>query len=383
MRLQLTLATWLAMGASLASAQDGEWRANADALIYTDADNVQAYSPQGGVERTIDEDGGAVGARVTIDVVSAASVDVVSQATPHYQETRAQGEVYGAKAFGGFLPRLGYTFSWEPDYISHTPILSLISELGTPDSVLNVAYGFSHDRISRAGSPRDAFSATLLTSTATLGLTQTLTPRLLVRGVYTFTAQWGYMEKIYRYVPLFTPSALAAAQETGGVGFDDFNDYRSPLRPPEEVPDRRRRHAFAFRGLYYLPAINASLRLDYQFYVDDWEMQAHIIEPGIRSIVRTHWEVGGWVRVYRQNAAYFWKRTYLTNEAEDELPALRTADRDLSPYTAMTFGGHLGWRSGGLHLYGEASVVETLYDDFLYRDSLTALVFQFGVEVRR
>ena len=370
----------------LALAQtDGEWRANADLLIYSDVDNVQAYSPQLGVQRAIDDDGGAIGGSVNVDVVSAASVDVVSHATSHFRETRVQGEVFAAKAFGegDHLPRLGYRFSREPDYISHTGSLSLTSELGTSDSVLAASYAFTGDTISRSGSPRDAFRANLFTHTATVGLTQVITSRLVLRGVYTFTGQWGYMEKVYRYVPLFTPGALDAAQAAGGVGFDNFDQYRSALRPPEEVPDRRLRHAFAIRGLYYFPSIHASLRVDYQLYLDDWDMRAHTIEPALRAVVRRRWEVGGWARVYRQNGASFWRRTYTTDANESQVPQYRTADRDLSPYTALTLGARLGYRGERWRVYGEASAVETLYDDFLYRDTLTAMVFQLGFEVRR
>jgi len=372
--------------ASTASAQaEGEWSVNADLLLYSDVDSVQAYSPQLGLKRSIDEDGGAVGGNVTVDVVSAASVDVVSHATSHFRETRVQGDVFVSKAFAGgdHLPRLGYRFSREPDYLSHTGSLSLTSELGTPDSVLALSYAFTGDTISRSGSPRDAFQASLFTHTASLGLTQVLGPRLLVRGVYTFTGQWGYMEKVYRHVPLFTPGALSTAQANGGVGWTNFDSYRSALRPPEEVPDQRLRHAFAVRGLAYFPAIHASLRLDYQLYVDDWDMMAHTIEPGLRAVVRRRWEVGGWVRVYRQRGAYFWRRTYETNAAETQIPELRSADRDLSPYTALTLGARLAYRGEGWRVYGEASAVQTLYDDFLYRDTLTAMVFQLGVEVRR
>ncbi|MFK8002919.1 MAG: DUF3570 domain-containing protein [Polyangiales bacterium] len=354
------------------SAQEGDWTVNIDALGYTDNNATQVVTPQVGVRRALDTDGGAISARFTIDVISSASVDVVSHATQGFSEGRMQADLAASKRFGDHLPALTYRFSLEPDYQSHGAGLSLQSRLGTPDSVLAVGYGFSHDIVSRHDSSTDVFSARLLSHRADVSFTQTLSTRSLIRGAYTMTAQNGYMEKPYRHVSLFLPG-------TGeGANFANFDALRLPGRPMENVPDTRLRHALAMRFMHFIPSADVTLKLDYQFYVDDWSLMAHTIEPRVAWQVSEHVELGLWLRAYRQNGASFWQRAYEVPNATTQ-PTFRTADRDLSPYTAGTVGIRTAWRNDRWGVYVEGSVVQTFFDDFLYLDSLTAVILQTGL----
>ena len=374
--LAALLALLCGWSAPSALAQEGQWTIHVDALGYTDTDATQVVSPQVGVSRALDPDGGDISARVTVDAISSASVDVVSHATQGFGEVRTQVDLGARKRFGDHLPSLTYRFSLEPDYQSHSAGGSLQSRLGTPDSVLAFGYVFSHDLVSRSGSSVDAFSARLLTHTADLSYTQTLSTRTVLRGAYTLTAQNGYMEKPYRQVPLFLTGTSA------GASLDTFNSLRLSTRPPEEVPDRRLRHAIALRMLHFVPSADITLKLDYQFYADDWSLLAHTIEPRVTWQVSEHVDLGLWVRAYRQNAASFWRRTYEVANAQTE-PRYRTVDRDLSPYTSVSVGARFGWQNETWGVYTEGTVVQTLYDDFLYRDRLTAIVVQTGLRYTR
>lgn len=140
MRLQLTLA--LLVVPSIAHAQD-DWRVSADALCYTDTDNVTAVTPALSVRRRIDG-GGSAGVRIVADVVSAASVDVISQATVRFEEVRTEGGLDLALPVGGVLPSVAYRFSYEPDYLSNGVTLGLRTRLGTPDSTLPDAGAVRH-----------------------------------------------------------------------------------------------------------------------------------------------------------------------------------------------------------------------------------------------
>lgn len=378
MRLQLTCAVSMLLGLALlaqvpASAQEGDWTVTIDALGYTDTNATQVVTPQAGVSRALDADGGAVSARFTVDAISSASVDVVSHATQGFGEVRYQADLAASKRFGEHLPALTYRFSLEPDYQSHGGGISLQSRLGgTPDSVLAVGYGFSHDLVSRSGSSTDAFSARLLSHRADISYTQTLSTRSLLRAAYTMTAQNGYMEKPYRYVPLFLTGTAATA------GFDNFDALRLAIRPPENVPDTRVRHALALRFLHFIPSADVTLKLDYQFYFDDWSLTAHTLEPRVAWQVSDHIELGLWLRAYRQSGASFWRRGYEVPNATT-VPEFRTADRDLSPYTAGTAGIRTAWQNERWGVYVEGSVVQTFFDDFLYLDSLTAIIVQTGL----
>ncbi len=358
--------------------RDGAWGAGADLLVYTDVDAVRVVSPQVHVRRALDDEDGVLAARFTVDVVSAASVDVVTHATRSFQETRYELGLSAAKALGDHLPSIGYRFSHEPDYVSHGGQLGWRARLGTPDSVLSLGYGLTHDLVLRHGTPRAAFSAHLLTHDAQVSLAQTLSSRSLIRLGYGLVVQDGYLEKPYRYVPLFTPTALASAQRDGiDLDGNTFDAYRQSLRPPEEVPDRRHRHALSLRGLHHLPETRATLRLDYRFYFDDWGMLAHTLEPGVRARLRERWDVSGYVRLHRQSSASFWQRVYVVDDL-GRVPRHRSVDRDLSAYTTLSGGARLGWERESVSLYVDLSVAHTRYDAFLFRKRLTALLAQVG-----
>jgi len=359
---------------------DGRLRAGTDVLGYLDDNSVWVVSPQLSVRYALDEDGGEIGARAAVDAISAASVDVVTHATSDFSEIRYEAELSAAKAFGNHTPALAYRVSREPDYLSNGVSLGLTSRLGTPDSVLALGYGGTFDRVGRSGTPREAFEEHLQTHTANLAFTQTLSQRLLVRGAYTLVYQRGYMEKPYRYVPIFTEARAAAAEASGGLSLDTFDAFRSNVRPPEEVPDTRVRHAAAVRALGYFPNTRTSLRVDYRFYIDDWDVRAHTLEPVVRSAIGRHWELAGWLRAYRQNAASFWRRAYIVSDL-GTLPHYRSVDRDLSPYTTLTVGLRTTWHNERWSVYVDAAVAQTWYDDFLYLDTLTALLTQAGVRI--
>ena len=365
---------WLA--ATTAVAQ--EWSAGADLLVYTDTDAVQVVSPQAHVRRTLDDDGGLISARFTVDVVTAASVDVVTHATPSFRETRYELGLSASKAFGAHLPSMSYRYSHEPDYVSHGGQLGWRSRLGTPDSVLSLGYGLTHDLVLRHGTSRNAFSETAFTHDASISFAQTLSDRSLLRFGYGLVVQTGYLEKPYRHVPLFTSESVAAARADGTrLDRSSFDEYRESLRPPEEVPDLRIRHALSVRGLHHLPDVRTTLRLDYRFYFDDWGLLAHTIEPAVRTRIREAWDLTIFARVHRQDSASFWRRVYQIDEV-GRVPNLRSVDRDLSAYTTLTAGGRFGWESASVSLYVDLSVAHTRYDSFLYRDRLTALIARVG-----
>lgn len=387
MRLQLIVAATV-MVAATSTARAEDWTIATDSLVYSDTDNVVVLSPQLTVRRALDADGGQANARAVVDVISAASVDVVSQASEGFSEVRSEVDLSIAKAFGGWLPSVGYRYSREPDYESHGGRLGLTIRLGTPDSVLGLEAGYTADRIGRTGTPSSVFSESLATGVGSVSLTQVLGPRTVVRGAYSLTVQRGYMEKPYRFVPLFDRAGLDAAAADGmALDLDTFDRYRLPARPPEEVPDARNRHALGIRGLRYIDAIDGSLQLDYQLYVDDWGVIAHVVEPTYRTRADDDVSMFGarigrlglavYARFYTQTAADFWERVYVVDDPA-EIPSLRTVDRELSDYLSGTGGARLEWTRGPMSGYLDGSAMLSHFGDFLYLDNRLALVLLGG-----
>lgn len=383
MRLQLTVALLLlaALPTASAAAQGGDsgWRIAADTYVYGDDDNVVVVTPQLAVHRELDEDGGEAAARVVLDVVSAASVDVVSHATTRFDELRAEVDLSVSKAWEGHLPSLGYRYSVEPDYESHGVRAGWQSELGTSDSVLTLGYGLTSDTVGLVGTDEDVFGESLVTHSLSGGLTQVIDELTLVRGVYTLTAQDGYMEKPYRFVPLFDRASVEAANADGvELDLSNFSGYRLPERPPESVPDFRLGHALALRGLRWLDPIEGSVRLDYQLYLDSWGVVAHALEPVVSFHLGEIFLLRPWARLYWQTAADLWERVYVVDGA-GRIPRWRTLDRELSTYLTLTGGLRVEWVLGAFEAYAEGSLMHTWFDDFLLLDRRLALVGQAGV----
>jgi hypothetical protein len=381
-RLQLIAAlTAIAVAPSApAIADDEPWAINVDTLVYSDTDNVDVVSPQVGVRRELADGEGSVGARVVVDVISAASVDVVSQASQRFSEVRTEADLSASLPVAGFVPSVSYRYSHEPDYESHGGRLGVERRLGSADTTLSFGYGLTVDRVGMSGTPSSVFSERLTTHSGDVGITQVIDRRTLVRLVYSLTAQQGYMEKPYRLVPLFDDAGLAMAEADGvALDLDSFDAYRLASKPPEEVPDDRYRHAVALRALHYLPSMSSSLRVDYRFYVDSWGITAHTLEPALYREIGESWRVNAFARLYRQSAASFWQRTYRVSDPA-MAPRWRTVDKSLSPFASATAGLRGEWQRGDtLSAYAEVSAAYTRFEDYLFLDDRLAVMSLLGL----
>lgn len=386
MRLQLAhLALAIAAVATVthpARAADGDgWKLSADTLVYGDTDNVVVISPQVAVEHALDDDGGAASARVVVDTVSAASVDVVSQASKGFSETRLEADLAASLRLGAYLTSLSYRGSHESDYDSHGLGVGVSRRLGGADTTLALDYGIALDTVGYTGTPPDAFARSLISQDVSVTLTQVLGPKTVVRGVYTLSDQVGYMEKPYRFVPLFSSDGIdAAARDRVTLDLWSFDRYRLALRPAEEVPDLRVGHAFGVRALRYLEGLPGSVRADLQLFVDSWGVKAVTVEPTLSWRVIDALTASVYARGYAQSGARFWRRTYVV-DGPDTVPRWRTIDRDLSPYRAVSGGLRAEWTTSRLAGYVDASAMQTVYDDYLYLHLRGALVVQAGLRL--
>jgi hypothetical protein len=380
MRLQLTLAIVVAAG-GVARADEPDLLAF-DTLVYSDTDNVLVVSPQLAARHALDDAGGAASARVVVDVISAASADVVSQATTGFTEVRREADLAASHRIAALLPELRYRFSDEPDYRSHGLGASLARDFADHDTTIALSYDISLDTVGRTGTAYADWSRDLTTHTVEASWTQVLGVRTVGRLAYSLVVQDGYLEKPYRYVPLFDPATLAMLDAQGTLlDGDNFSSYRLPERPPEEVPDRRVRHAIAGRGVRLLPGVGA-LEGDYRFYIDSWGMQAHTADAALRlPIGRYRIDIED--RLHWQGPVDFWQRTY-TASAAGEVPRWRTVDRDLGGYLQETLQvrGQRELPSLSLTVYALGGAMVTRFSDYLFLDWRLALVAQTGLRWR-
>jgi hypothetical protein len=376
MRLQLTLLVLVA--APRAVSAEPDVHASADTQVYADDDHVVVITPQVAASADLDDDGDEVHARAVVDVVSAASVDVISNATSRFTEVREEGSAGGKRRIGEWLAGLDYRYSHEPDYVSNGGVLSVERRLGGADTVGKATYGLTHDRVGRSGTPFDVWSERLISHSADLAVTQNLGQRTVARVGYTLVRQDGTMEKPYRYVPLFDQAGVDAAREDGvALDLDTFDRYRLPERPPEQVPDQRTRHALSLLVLRYVAAWDGSLRGDLRLYADSWGMQAATLESGAVIPFGGRWTLELLGRLHKQSSVDFWHKIYVVDGA-GELPRWRSADRELGSQLGGLVGSIVSVRLGRWALYSELQAIHRRYPDFLMLDARSALVGMLG-----
>src|SRR5690349_22672181 len=217
----------LAVIATPAAGQEQPWTLASDSLLYTDTDNVLVVSSELSAERALDDAGSNVAASAVVDVVSAASVDVVAQASQRFSEVRWEANLSGAYAIGDTVPSINYRGSVEPDYVSHGFGAGALTRLGGADTVASAHYQITFDTIGRSGTPFDTYSRSLTIHSAQLGVTQNVSTKSVLRAVFSLTVERGYQEKPYRFVPLFDAAGLARARADGAeLRLGTFDRYR-------------------------------------------------------------------------------------------------------------------------------------------------------------
>jgi Protein of unknown function (DUF3570) len=146
------------------------------------------------------------------------------------------------------------------------------------------------------------------TSSASVGVTQLLSPTTVAHLDYGLTFQIGQLSNGWNIVPLTT-------------GEDAL----------EIMPRTRMRNAFAGRIAQWLPW-DGSLHGFYRFYVDDWGIRAHTLELELFQRLSRLSYVRFNYRFHQQTGADF----FATRVAPDFIVA--TADSDLAPLNAQTIG---------------------------------------------
>ncbi len=278
-----------------------------------------------------------VGASYLLDMVTAASPDVVSTASRRFADTRHAATVNGGYQPGRFGVQAFGNFSSESDYVSRT--LGATANVELLDKQLTPQIGFSHswDTIGRAGTDYDVFSNKLNTEEISAGATIILSPTsLLVLGT-SVGLESGDQSKTYRYIPLFEPGVSVPA----GASADAVNRARLPSKPLEQLPLDRQRFSVGGRFIQRTNA-TSTLRLEERLYSDTWGMKATSTDARYLMDLSPRLRVWPHGRVHVQNGATFYKRIYgatLNSDGSATIPQLRTSDRELSPMLGVTLGG--------------------------------------------
>lgn len=242
------------------------------------------------------------------DVISGASIDVVTTASP-YKETRRE---YGAGLdylYRNTLMGLSFGNSDERDYAASTFGVNIAHEIFDGLTTVNMGYVVGDDQVGKTGTD---FKRDVHRRQYKLGVSQIFTKTFLMGLDYEGTLEDGYLNSPYR-----------AARLQG-------------LLVPEIYPGTRDSYAIALRAVKGLIGddgrLNASFRLAYRYFWDTWDITAHTLELGYQKRLNSQWTIEPHYRYYSQSAASFYS---------DNFQATMTymaRDKELATFQSHTVG---------------------------------------------
>jgi hypothetical protein len=304
-----------------------------EVATYADSDNVTVFTPSvsGSIENVTD--GASIRGSYLVDVVSAASVDIVSTAGS------LEGE-YKPKDFGILVAG---SLSSEPDYFSYGLGLQMMKDFDEKNTTLIGGFGYGHDTIGRAGTPFSVFSRTLVTANFHAGITQVINRSTVGSIVGDLIIENGDQSKPYRYIPMFSQGV--AAEVPNGAPIDWVTLHRLPERPLEQLPLERQRYALTSRLAHRFDT--STIRLEERVYWDTWALVASSTDARWIFDLSRRMSIWPHARFHVQDGVSFWQKAYVSGPAPGwNLPEYRTGDRELGPLWTTTGGGGLRFYLG-------------------------------------
>jgi len=289
----------------------------------------------------------SVSANYYMDMVSSASIDVMTTASP-YTEERTQGGLAFDLLQGKTQYSVSYTLSDESDYTANTASFDLSQDIF--GDLVTVSFGFSQgwDEVRKNGD--NAFEETVDRRNYRFGLQLIVTPRLMTGLNYEAITDEGFLNNPYRSVRYL--------DETSARGFS-FQ--------PELYPHTRTSNAVAINARYFLPH-RASVHGEYRYFTDTWGIDANTASIGYTHPWGKRWIFEAGYRWYDQSAADFYSDLFPRADAQNFL----ARDKELSTFTSHMFSlgatyelSSLGWdrlRRSTVNLFYDR--INYQYDDF-------------------
>ena len=291
-----------------------------------------------------------------VDMISAASIDVVTTASP-YTEEREQVSLGMDYLRGNTTMSVSVTNSEESDFTSNSYSFSVSQDMFGDLTTLTMAYSLGDDEVRRSDDAtfvRDADRQFY-----SVGLTQIITRDLIMGlNVETITDE-GFLNNPYRTVRYLDP--------TSPVGYS----YE-----PELYPNTRTSTAVGIRARYYLP-YRAAIQGEYRFFTDTWGIISHT-----GAISYTHpwgpFTFSGKLRLYTQDQADFYQDLFSRSAATN----FRARDKELSEFASTSMRLQASYELFEDWSFIEKGSVTVIYDQLLinydnFRDLTTgALVGQ-------
>ena len=262
-----------------------------------------------------------------VDMISSASIDVITTASP-YKEERTQWSLGMDYLHGNTTMTVNYTTSTESDFEATTYSFAVSQDMFGDLTTITLSYALGEDIVGNSQDP--TFERDNTRQHYGVGVTQILSRNMIAALNFQVITDEGFLNNPYRSVRYADPgTALGYSYE------------------PELYPNTRTSSAIGIRAKYYLP-YRAAIEAEYRYFTDTWN-----IKSNTASISYIH-PLGPWTftvkyRYHDQNGASFYSDLFPRSEATN----FRGRDKELSPLTSTTvrlaaayefIGGTEGWR---------------------------------------
>ncbi|MGC3980280.1 MAG: DUF3570 domain-containing protein [Steroidobacteraceae bacterium] len=351
----LGLAALLLLSVSITSHAGVLPEDRADMLYHVyDGGGVEVSGPSLLVRKKFGESVG-VDATYDVDMVSSASINVMTAASP-YKEHRTQWSSGASYLRGKTTYNVNFLNSTEKDYISDNVSFGISEDMFGDLTTVSLGFTRGWDDVKQhlvnkaAGSDTYLDKGDVQRRNYRLGLSQILTKSFIVNMDYESSALEGYLQNPYRSV------RYGAANAT-------------PLSQNEIYPRTRTSNAVGLNGRYYLP-YRASVKAGYRYYTDSWGIVAHTGDLEYVHPIKSAWTVEVSGRYYTQTHADFYSDLFPYINAQNFL----ARDKVLATFNDWSL--HLGGSWRWTHTPKLASVLSLFVDhiQYNYLDFKNALV---------
>lgn len=245
-----------------------------------------------------------------VDMVSSASIDVVTTASP-YTEERTQWSLGMDYLRGNTMMTANFTSSVESDFDAKTYSFGVSQDMFGDLTTLSLSYSYGEDVVGRSDDPD--FARDNRRQQYAVGLTQILTRNLITSLNFETITDEGFLNNPYR-----------------SVRYADPNNPLGYSYEPELYPRTRTTNAIGIRARYFLPW-RAAIEGEYRAFTDTWGITSN---TGALTYVHPwkDWTFEVKYRLHDQTGADFFSDLFSRSEATN----FRARDKELSPLTSTT-----------------------------------------------
>jgi len=214
-----------------------------------------------------------------------------------------------------------YDMSRENDYTSNTPTVTVKKDLFSKNTTITASYSGSFDKISGEFLSK---TSSRTTHNYFLGLTQLLSPRMLLQLGFTFTESSGEMAEGIRLVAINGAAASTCTDLSASCVSERFPGSRTRKAYVAGIS-----RYFTFDGLGGI-LDKAALKLTFRYYNDDWKVKSYMAGLEYDKHIMQNVLLSLNYRYYTQTEAFFVKDTYTSADPyRSASPQLEGLDTNL------------------------------------------------------